>query len=101
VGLSKEFKCGSCGYEALVSGGDDAGMMVSTTTIACEVCKELFDVITFRRRELPEHGEFNLGRVELKCQNSSGHLVRLWTHPGECPSCGNAMLEGEKRILWD
>lgn len=49
VGAWIEFRCATCGYEAMVSGKDDAGMKVSTTTVLCEECEELYDVVTFRR----------------------------------------------------
>ncbi len=49
MGSWTEFRCGSCGYEAMVSGRDDAGMLVNTTTILCEDCEELYDVVTLRR----------------------------------------------------
>lgn len=44
MGSHDQFTCTACDYSAEVSGGDDVGMMVLTTTIACETCKKLYDV---------------------------------------------------------
>ena len=73
--------CERCGYEVEVSGGDDAGMIVNTTTILCEDCEELYDVITFRRARGPEE-EPDPGPIEPRCPKSKRHTFRLWEHPG-------------------
>ncbi len=51
VGSWAEFRCGSCGHEVMVSGRDDVGFFVNTTTVLCEDCEQLYDVVTFRRPE--------------------------------------------------
>ena len=48
MGSWQLLECEFCRYRAEVSGGDDAGMLVSTTTVACETCAELYDVVTER-----------------------------------------------------
>ena len=101
MGAWSEFVCGSCGYEVMVSGRDDAGMLVNTTTVLCEDCEELHDVVTFRRAGMPGEEEAHLGPVEPKCPQSGGHTIRRWKHPDTCPKCGNMMVRGEKGALWD
>lgn len=44
MGACYDFSCPNCGYSAQVSGGDDFGFHVVTTTIVCETCRELLDV---------------------------------------------------------
>lgn len=44
------YSCPACGDTAKVSGGEDGGMVVSTTTILCETCQKLYDVVTATHR---------------------------------------------------
>ncbi len=100
MGASYEFRCGSCGYEAEVSGRDDAGFFVNTTTILCEGCEELYDVVTARRPMDPAE-EPDPGPIEPMCPKSKRHIVRSWEHPGPCPKCGSPMTMGNMLMLWD
>jgi hypothetical protein len=97
MGTLYNFGCGSCGYAAELSGGEDCGMTQATTTIFCQDCHALYDVVTSEdsmthkpERELPIH-----------CPQSSSHRWRLWTHPGPCPKCGATMVRGEETLIWD
>ncbi len=102
MGAWIEYRCGSCSYEVMVSGRDDAGFFANTTTILCEDCEELYDVVTFRRSKMTDADEeADLGPIEPECPRSSRHTIRRWTHPGACPKCGNAMMLGEKMTMWD
>ena len=99
MGASYQFVCGSCGYEATVSGGDDFGFSVSTTTVLCEGCRELHDVVTARFPPYPHDPDFRQG--EPACPRDETHVVRRWGRPGPCPRCGQRMGEGEAWLLWD
>jgi len=102
VGAWIEFRCGSCGYEVMVSGGDDEGFFSRTTTVVCEECEELYDVVTFGRSETTNADEGDdLEPVEPECPRSSRHTLRRWTHPGACPRCEDTMMHGEKITMWD
>ncbi len=46
MGLRRKFRCPSCDYEAIVSGGPDMGVRSATRTILCTTCRELWDVVT-------------------------------------------------------
>ncbi len=97
MGTLYDFKCESCGYIAEVSGGDDAGMNVVTTTISCGVCRELYDVVVLQVHR-PE-----LGTKEPQCPKAKAHPVRIWNSPGPCPRCDEPLApdpEGDV-ILWD
>jgi hypothetical protein len=48
MGQMRTFRCTSCDHSAEVSGGNDAGMSATTTTILCEDCHLLMDVVTGR-----------------------------------------------------
>ena len=96
MGNTFEFKCARCGLTAEVSGGDDAGMAVLTTTIVCKTCHRLYDVVT---RDLdvsknPEH-------LPLRCPKSAKHKVNRWESGGPCPKCGNPMINEGGVVLWD
>ncbi len=99
MGAKIEFKCESCGYEVMVSGRDDVGLKSYTTTILCEDCEDLYDVITSE----PIRTERGPGRSEKRpgCPRSSGHTIRRWEHPDSCPRCGNEMAVGDKISMWD
>ena len=114
LGTKYQFVCKDCGYEAIVSGGDDIGMSCRTTTISCQECGELFDVIT---SEQPWDESAGLSDEELVCpgpdtddlgednentdRSNPDHRVQRWTFPGPCPKCGQTMTEGEVVLMWD
>lgn len=98
MGMWWLFECEFCGYRTEVSGGDDVGMLVSTTTISCETCEELYDVVTEKRsREL----EGPAGPQEPRCPNSGSHRISLWTYPGPCPRCGKPIKRQKATVMWD
>ena len=85
MGTQYLFKCPSCDYSAVVSGGDDVGMACRTTTIVCETCEELSDVVVADKPwEPPQEQE----DATLVCRGPNGgrkrpsHKVRRWTVPG-------------------
>ncbi len=98
MGYLYSFKCQSCGYYAEVSGGDDVGMMASTTTINCGVCRELYDVVVLSRSRARTPA-----RKEPQCPKVNTHPVTVWKHPGPCPRCGETLdLDPEGPVvLWD
>ena len=97
MGKRYTFKCDYCGYSAEVSGGDDAGMVGTTTTISCGVCRELYDVVVWqvRRQEL--------GTKEPQCPKAKAHPVSIWNYPGACPRCTEPLVPDPEGIvaLWD
>ena len=44
MGRLSEFGCEQCGYQAEVSGGEDAGWLILTQTMTCLNCKRVVDV---------------------------------------------------------
>jgi Zn finger protein HypA/HybF involved in hydrogenase expression len=96
MGQTITFRCTACDYGANVSGGDDAGMAAETTTVECEHCKVLMDVVIGRREQ-------GFVPIEPRCVNRKDHRVRRWTSPGPCPRCGATMEEdsGDEVIQWD
>jgi len=113
LGSNYQFTCKSCGYEAIVSGGDDVGMACRTTTISCQDCGELYDVVT---SEEPWNDTAGLSDEELVCPglatddsgddadedlSNPSHTVRRWSFPGPCPKCTGTMTKGDVVVLWD
>ena len=96
-----EFKCGSCGYEVMVSGRDDVGFSARTTTVLCNDCEKLYDVVTFKVPGGMGTERKPTGTIEPECPKSNEHAIRRWTHPDVCPKCGDEMLMGDKLTLWD
>ena len=109
MGQCREFICPKCGYDAVVSGGDDRGFHVWTTTIVCVDCRALYDVVW---REDPGRGrtptECSLvcpgvdpDDEETEATPNPDHRVRKWEAPGPCPRCGTTMEVGGEGPLWD
>ncbi len=44
MGRLYEFGCEQCGYQAEVSGGEDAGWLIVTQPMTGHVCKDVVDV---------------------------------------------------------
>ncbi len=93
MGRTARFSCSGCGYEALVSDGDDAGTVALTTTVLCEGCGELYDALTGR----PYAGR----ATEPACPVDTTHLVSRWEHQGLCPRCGFRTERLGEELLWD
>jgi len=113
MGTKYQFTCKHCNYETVVSGGDDVGMRCRTTTISCQDCGELFDVVT---SDEPWDESAALSDDELVCPGQAagdpdddedadrpnpGHRVQRWEYPGPCPKCGQPMTRGRVDVLWD
>ena len=96
MGILHEFTCTGCHHRAELSGGDDVGMACMTTTILCEDCHELYDVVI---SEKPWEGAEKAR--EPSCPEHESHTVRRWTDPGPCPRCGETMERGGKTVMWD
>ena len=96
MGTLYQYRCSACGYEAQVSGGEDAGEMAGTTTILCEDCCKLWDVVVARIEPGPVF--HNLVPI---CPRSSRHKVRPWVYPDSCPRCSELMARGQVVRLWD
>ena len=103
MGTGYLFKCPSCDYSAVVSGGDAVGMACRKTTIICETCEELLDIVISDKPWEPQEP----GDVTLVCRGTEGghenpdHEVRRWTAPGPCPKCGATIASGEEYLNWD
>ena len=92
-----QFTCPTCPYTAEISGGEDVGMEILTTTIVCLDCRELFDMPSgwtepFAGRKPPK----------IVCPNARKHRVLPWIAGGNCPQCGDQMVKSEfPNICWD
>ena len=126
MGRYFEFTCRACGYKAVVSGGDDMGLLCVTTTIVCYDCKELLDVpVSFepwdeendlsnapivcpgrppsselKNDDEDEYGDEDEEEDEEDYSNPT-HKVERWSHPGKCPRCGDTLEAGDCVLLWD
>ena len=110
MGSKSGYRCRGCGYEAIVSGGPDIGMVIRTQTMTCLDCRELVDVITgfhfenerdddigrcpkCKGRRLKEWGEGRTGHHEFG-EDAPGPWIdeNLGPRPsGPCPRCGDIM----------
>ncbi len=87
MGAWLEFRCEWCGYEAMVSGRDDVGLVARTTTVLCEDCEALYDVVMSRSTMGTEKGG-DRSEIEPECPKSSRHTVRRGSIPVRVPSAG-------------
>lgn len=95
-------RCTVCGYGAWVSGGRDAGMSCTTSTMTCAECREIRDVM---RSVIPPSGVRWLRRIPIRCRSCGGgeDVLTEWVTGGPCPKCAAPMevrpdASGE---LWD
>lgn len=82
MGEMFDFKYPSCGYAEMLSGRDDCGMTAATTTILCQDCKKLYDVLISSKAWDANSYE------EPFCPKNRYHNIRRWKHPEFCQKCG-------------
>lgn len=92
-------RCDGCGYEAVVPGVPDAGMIADTLTMSCGRCRSIVDVVV-GRRDLKR----SVQPVAMcpDCGAHRGHLMH-WTTGDPCPKCTEAMLDTPDGmvVMWD
>ncbi len=104
MGSSKEHRCPKCGYNEVISGGRDAGMVVAVETHICRDCRELTDVVTmWYMHDAPEMVHKEIDPKDFECTECSGKNLVVWdTVKYPCPKCGTKMTSGEGiEMLWD
>ncbi len=98
MGHSVTHRCDGCGYEALVSGHGDAGMLVETDTVSCGRCRSIVDVV-IRWHDRARYA------TPPNCPECGAHAAHLttWVSGGPCPRCGDRMPEAADgiEVLWD
>ena len=100
MGTRKRHFCSQCDYEAIVSGGDDVGMLAATSTIYCYDCENVLDVVTAEEPWLAMDDDWV--PIDYRCNYSATHRVALWGYPGECPKCKSTMeIDENNLIMWD
>ncbi len=100
MGRLYEFGCEQCGYQAEVSGGEDAGCLVVTRTMTCLDCKRVVDVV------VGESHPGSLGSdIDIlgQCPRCRGRRSVPWGQSRVCPKCGGAMkkLDTGRVCYWD
>lgn len=98
------FTCGSCGYEAEVSGGPDSGFFTMTQTTVCQRCKELVDAIVKIDERIDIENEAGCAENgSLRCPNCRTKGLKPWDEVNRpCPRCGSQMKKGDgPTTLWD
>ena len=96
MGQTYKFQCQKCEYLAEVSGDDDGGMEILTTTILCEDCSTLYDVVIGKPgKDQP------IITYKERCPTSSRHKVHPWKAGGPCPKCGEPLKNIGMSCLWD
>ena len=101
MGTSYLYTCGSCGYEAQVSGGRDIGMMAVVRTMFCRSCCELVDVLIGQCGLDGPTGDPEYDKDLGTCPECRGAEVVAWVNGDPCPKCDGKMVKGDGIILWD
>jgi len=100
MGTRKRHFCSQCDYEAMVSGGDDVGMLAATSTIHYYDCEKILDVVTAEEPWLAMSDDWV--PTDFHCTQSETHRVALWVGPAECPQCSTVMeVDLSFTIDWD
>ncbi len=95
MGALYKFRCLSCGYSAMLTGGLSIGIEDAWGTVACEECRKLYDVLAIK------DAWHSKQEVKQECPRDKSHHVIPWQHPGECPRCGAQMIRGKMAGIWD
>jgi hypothetical protein len=100
MGRLYEFGCDTCGYQAEVSGGEDAGYLIVTQTMSCLDCKRLVDVVV---REAHPGSLGSDAHIVGCCPRCRGRRVVPWDKNRLCPRCGGTMkkLDTGRVCFWD
>jgi|UniRef100_A0A7C3WLQ0 uncharacterized paraquat-inducible protein A len=99
MGQLFEFGCDNCGYQAEVSGGEDAGYLIVTRTMICLDCKEVVDVVVGESQQ----GSWGSDTKLHCCPRCRGLRVVPWPKSRPCPRCGGTMkkLDTRRVCFWD
>ena len=89
MGWRETHRCTGCGYEALVSGGGDAGMRVATCTMSCAGCKSVVDVVVAELWSSDTDTEPARARCPLCAAGEDA--LQPWVTGDSCPRCGDPM----------
>ncbi len=100
MGRLFEFGCEHCGYQAEVSGGEDAGYLIVTRTMICLDCKEVVDVVVGESHPGSLGSDIDIVGRCLRCR---GRQVVPWPQSRPCPKCGRRMnkLDTGRVCFWD
>jgi hypothetical protein len=100
MGRLYEFGCEKCGYQAEVSGGEDAGWLIVTRTMTCLDCKRVVDVVVGESHPGSLGSDIHiLGRYP-RCRSKQ---VIPWGKSRPCPKCGGVMkkLDTGRVCYWN
>jgi hypothetical protein len=97
MGTWHTFHCAGCGYHAEVSGGDDRGMDIVTSTVVCVDCRALYDVFM----GTSDSGDHPFKQPKFRCPKRSSHRIQKWEDGGPCPVCGCPMENMGPTAIWD
>lgn len=101
MGSGFQFKCAKCGYEAMVSGGLDCGMVAVVRTMLCDDCRELVDVLTGAYGQEGKTGDPKLDTDLGRCPECNGTNVSEWPKKRPCPKCDGKMRKLGLEMMWD
>jgi len=101
MGISYDYTCNRCGYDVLVSGGKDCGMLAVVETRVCQNCKSVVDVRIGSRGEEGPTGDPEFDEDLGKCPECGSSKVTVWPRHRPCPRCKGRMYKGDGLMLWD
>lgn len=88
MGFSQTWHCDSCDFGFLGEGHNSALMSGTTTSVYCEGCETVMDLLT------GPYGVETPG-APLVCGFDGTHTVRPWTVEDPCPRCSKGTLKAE------
>ena len=101
MGSLAQFTCGSCGYQVVVSGGKDYGMVAVVETMICRGCRELVDVLIGARGTEGPTGDPDYDKDLGCCPECRSKDVVPWDKSRRCPKCNGQVTEGQHTLIWD
>lgn len=72
------------------------GLLERTTTVFCENCGELQDILAGHYFAEPSDK-----RPKFHCPNRASHRIRVWNASEGCPRCGGSIENLGATVMWD
>jgi len=94
MGTKYLFRCSECGYQAIVSDGEDRGFFSVVRTMECLDCRELVDVLIGAYGEKGKKtGNSDLDKLYEICPKCKCSRVSIWDKSKPCPKCREKMRQ--------
>ena len=101
MGTTYYFKCDTCDYTAIISGGRDSGFVALVESMTCSNCNEIVDVLIGAYGKEGKTDDEDINKELGLCPECKRPDVVPWDDEKSCPKCDRKMIRGKEASLWD